>query len=198
MSEHNLPKGFVAALLALTAWLESEQVPYITIGGVAVSLLSQPRATQDIDTVIWLEENRWQEFVQSGEDFGFVPRISDAVGFAGRSRVLLLRHEESGISIDVSCGALEFELEMIERATALEIGSLKLRLPTPEDLIITKAVAQRAKDIIDIEAILKVHQNLDLKRIRRWAQEFATALEMPELVENLETLISRYPSQGTK
>lgn len=198
MSERNLPTGFVAALQALTAWLESEQVPHTTIGGVAVSLLGQPRATQDIDTVIWLEEKRWQEFVQSGERYGFVPRISDAVGFAGRSRVLLLRHEGSGISIDVSCGALEFELEMIERATALEIGNLKLRMPTPEDLIITKVVAQRAKDIVDIEAILKVHGDLDLKRIRRWAQEFATALEMPELVENLETLLRRYPPQGAK
>lgn len=189
MPEQGLAATFIAALQALDDWLEDEQIPYTTIGGVAVSLLAQPRATQDIDIVIWLEEGRWDAFLRAGESYGFEPRISDAVAFAAKSRVLLLRHRESGISIDISCGALPFEREMIERATMLNIGRLRLRVPTPEDLIITKGVAQRPKDIADIETILNVHQSIDLARIRHWIQEFAAALEMPELLENLERLL---------
>ena len=189
MAEADLPRSFLAALRAAVDWFEGEQVPYVAIGGVAVSLLAQPRATQDIDVVIWLAEDRWEAFLQAGARYGFAPRLSDALEFAQVSRMLLLSHLASGISLDVSCGALEFEREMIERASAFPIGELRLRIPTPEDLIITKAVVQRAKDLADMEALITVHQDLDVERIRRWVKEFATALEMPELSANMERLL---------
>lgn len=189
MPDLTLPAAFVSALKSLIDWLDAEQVPHTLIGGVAVSLLAQPRATQDIDAVIWLDAEGWEAFFRAGEALGFEPRLNDALEFAARSRVLLLRHQRSGVSIDLSLGALLFEQEMIDRATTLEIDGLKLKVPTPEDLIITKAVAQRPKDIADIEAILNIHQNLDFAYIRRWAEEFAAALETPELLENLERLL---------
>ncbi|MGH9835680.1 MAG: nucleotidyltransferase [Blastocatellia bacterium] len=77
------------------------------------------------------------------------------------------------------------------RARTLTIGSLKLRVATPEDLIIMKAVAHRLRDIADIEAILNVERNLDLARIRYWVSQFAGALEMPELVDDLERVLRR-------
>ena len=192
MPDSALPASFATTLQALTAWFEAEHVPYATIGGVAVSLLSQPRTTQDIDIVIWLDKERWESFLLAGQAYGFAPRISDALDFAVRSRVILLRHQKGGVSVDISCGALPFEQDMITRATTLNIGALNLRVPTPEDLIITKAVAQRPKDIADIEALLNVYQNLDVAYIKRWVEEFAAALETPELSENLERLLHHH------
>ncbi|HEV2914781.1 MAG TPA: nucleotidyl transferase AbiEii/AbiGii toxin family protein [Pyrinomonadaceae bacterium] len=196
MPDNTLSADFVAALNALIRWLEAEQVPYATIGGVAVSLLAQPRATQDIDIVIWLDQERWDSFLRAGEVYGFEPRLNDALDFAVKSRVLLLRHRNSGISVDISCGALPFEREMIERAVTLKIGKLNLRVPTPEDLIVTKAVAQRPKDVADIESLLNIHRNLDTTYIKRWVEEFAVALEMPELTENLERLLHHHRSRA--
>ena len=72
---------------------------------------------------------------------GLVPRIADAEAFARRHRVLLLRHDASGISVDISLGMLPFEVEAVERSIVHEVGSVAIRLPTPEDLIIFKAVA---------------------------------------------------------
>ncbi|HKR00041.1 MAG TPA: hypothetical protein VJT09_05180, partial [Pyrinomonadaceae bacterium] len=134
MPDLHLPAAFTTALGALTDWLDGEQVPYTVIGGVAVSFLAQPRATQDIDAVIWLDESQWEAFFRQGENHGFQQRLSDALEFAARSRVLLLRHQKTGISVDLSFGALPFELEMIERATTLQIGELRLKVPKPEDL----------------------------------------------------------------
>jgi predicted nucleotidyltransferase len=189
MPELSLPTGFVAALLDVTRWLDTEGVPYVLIGGVSVSLLAQPRATQDIDLTVWLEQDRWEAFLRAGEVSGFTPRLNDALAFAAASRVLLLRHQQSGVSIDLTFGALEFEREMIERASTFEIAGLKLKLPTPEDLIVTKAVAQRPKDIADIESILIACVKLDVDRVRRLASEFADALDAPEISENLERLL---------
>lgn len=192
MPDSNLPATFVSTLKALTSWFEVDQVPYVTIGGVAVSLLAQPRATQDIDIVIWLDYESWESFLRAGQTYGFEPRISEALDFAVKTRVFLLKHRMSGVSIDLSCGALPFEQEMIARARTLDMEALTLRVPTPEDLIITKAVAQRAKDIADIESLLNIYQNLDIAYIRRWVDEFAAALEMPKLSENLERLLQRH------
>jgi predicted nucleotidyltransferase len=189
MPELSLPAGFVTALLDVTRWLDAEGVPYVLIGGVSVSLLAQPRATQDIDLTVWLEQDRWETFLRAGEVCGFTPRLNDALAFAAASRVLLLRHRTSGVSVDLTFGALEFEREMIERAATCEIAGLKLKLPTPEDLIVTKAVAQRPKDIADIESILIACESLDVERVRRLAAEFAAALDAPEISENLERLL---------
>jgi hypothetical protein len=192
MREASLPESFIATLQALIDWLQAEKVPHTIIGGVAISIVAQPRTTQDIDVVIWLDESRWKGLLTSGEAYGFMPRLSDALEFAFRSRVLLLRHQASGISIDISCGALDFEREMIARSATLEIGELKIKVPTPEDLIITKIVAHRPKDLADIEAILSIRQNLDLAHIKHWTSKFAEALGTPELLENLERLLNRY------
>ena len=94
-------------------------------------------------------------------------------------------------SFHFGCGALPFENEMITRARTLYIGSLKLKVATPEDLIIMKAIARRPKDIADIEAILNIEQNLDFGRIRFWVGQFADVLEMPELMEDLEKILGR-------
>ncbi len=88
---------------------------------------------------------------------------------------------ESGIGIDISLGALPFEQEMVARSEVYQLESLEIRLPTPEDLIIMKAVAHRPKDLLDIQGILRSHPNLDRRRIRKWVTQFAELLEMPEV-----------------
>ncbi len=196
MPELNLSETFIATLQVLSKWLESEDVPYIAIGGIAVSLTAQPRTTQDIDILIWLENSKWETFLTAGKQYGFEFRVSEGLAFAARSRVLLLKHSNSGISVDISCGSLPFEQEAIDRAKTLTIGAFALKIPTPEDLIITKAVAQRAKDLIDIESIINTNQNLDLARIRYWVKEFADILEMPEMLANINKLLTSNQTQS--
>lgn len=189
--ETEIPDEIVVALQDLLRWLEVTHTPYATIGGVGVSLIAGARATQDVDAVLWLDTSELESFVQSGTLHGFIGRISDAAEFARRNRVLLLQHQPTGINVDLSCGELPFEEEMIARAKELVIGSVRIKVASPEDLIITKAVAHRPRDIADIEAILNIQTNLDFERIRFWVSQFAEALEMPELMEDLEKLLSR-------
>ncbi len=190
MAERSLPDAFIAALQSLAGWLTASQIPHTTIGGVAVSLIANPRATQDIDVLIWLEEAGWETLLTDGNTYGFEARINDVLEFAKKSRVLLLRHSDSAVSVDISCGALPFEREIIERSNTLDIGGHQLRVPTPEDLIITKAVAHRPKDLADIESILSITPSPDLERIRYWVRQFADVLETPELFESLEKLLA--------
>jgi hypothetical protein len=162
----------------------------LIIGGVAVSLLGAPRLTADVDLVMLLSVDRLSELMKAALAVGLTPRIEHAEAFARRNRVLLLRHDESGIAVDVSLGMLPFEKEAIERSSVFRIGDLELRLPSPEDLIIMKAVAHRPKDLLDISGIVRMHPDLDRLRVERWVSDFAEALDQPELWSDIAPLLA--------
>lgn len=183
------------ALRDLVGWLKAGRVPYAIVGGVAASLLGRPRLTRDVDALVWLEEKRWERFLSGGARFGYVPRGRDTLAFAQKTRVLLVRHEPSGIDADIIFGALAFEEESIGRAVALDVGGIRLQCPTPEDLIVMKAVAHRPRDLADIESILDAQPKLNLTRVRRLVRGFSIALEMPDILSDLEAVFSRMRKQ---
>lgn len=180
-----------ATLGALVRWLRSEDVPGLIIGGIAASLLGRPRFTRDVDVLILLEEHRWGRFLNAGSRFGFLPRIEDALVFARQSRIFLVRHKPSGVDVDISLAALPFEEESIAQVRWTKVGKLSLPLPTPEDLIIMKAVAHRPQDMADIKALLDANHRVNFRRIRRWVKEFSSALDMPDILSDLESLLRR-------
>jgi hypothetical protein len=157
----------------------------VIIGGVAASLLGKPRLTADVDAVFLLSVDDLPLLTEAAAQEGLTSRITDAEDFARRNRVLLLRHEESGINVDISIGALPIEVEAVERSRRHQIGPLSIRLPTPEDLIIFKAVAHRPQDLLDIQALIASNPDLDSERVERWVRDFAQLLEMPEIWEDL-------------
>ena len=188
MNHNRFPDPFRQPLQARQQLLESFSGEGIIIGGIAASLLGEPRATADIDAVVLATFGDLDELITLAERVGIFPRITVAVDFAKQSRVLLLSHQESGIDIDISLGLLPFEVEAVERAQRFEADGLSLRLPTPEDLIIQKAVAHRAKDMGDIEGVIAANPTLDWARIQFWVEQFPDILEMPELWLDIKKL----------
>lgn len=193
--ESNPPSPLPHLLLplqAVTRWLSACQVPFVIIGGVAVACIARPRFTADIDAAVAVEDmTSLESLVEAATPFELFPINENASAFARQHRVLRMRHRASGISIDVSMIALPFEHEMIARAHRYTLAGLEIRLPTPEDLVILKAVAHRPQDLIDIASILEAHPELDLERVRSWLKQFAEVLEAPELVEDLEFLVNK-------
>ncbi|MBI5410047.1 MAG: nucleotidyltransferase [Nitrospirae bacterium] len=191
MSETAQPVLPFAVLQDLVNWLKAEGVPGIITGGVAASILGRPRVTRDVDSVIIIDLDVLADFISSGHKYGFIPRLEDILAFAIKARVLLMKHKPTGIDIDISLGALPFEYESIERAVWINVGDFSLPLPTPEDLIIMKAVAHRQRDLIDIESIIDANPNMDVQRIRTWVNEFSAVLEMPEILDDLEKIFKQ-------
>ena len=185
------PAPLVRALGAVSEWLESAAVPGAIIGGVAASVLGRPRLTEDIDVLVILDRREWAPFLEAGREFGFVPRIGDALDFAGTSRVLLVLHQPSGIPIDVVLGVLPLEDEIVRGAVSVEVAGLRLPLPSPESIVVMKAIARRARDIADIEGILEVHDRLDLGWIRTRLTEFDQALGRTDLLDEFDGIVAR-------
>ena len=161
----------------------------LIIGGIAASLLGRPRFTADLDAVILLSIDELPGLIATCSNEGLTPRFSEAETFARKHRVLLLQHDSSKINVDISLGILPFETEMVDRGQAITVGGIQARLPTPEDLIIMKAIAHRPKDLSDISSIAAVHPNLDKERIRVWVEEFGEVLNNPGLWKEVEHLL---------
>jgi hypothetical protein len=183
-------KGLLSpAIESIGLLLKEHDVEGVIIGGLAASLLGRPRFTNDIDLVILDLDDRLPEFLQKLNKFGIEPRIDDAEGFARKSRVLLMRHTESGINIDISMGILPFERDAVNRRKAESAFGLELPLPSPEDLIIFKAISKRPQDAEDIKAVIGRHPNLDKERVLSVVREFADILESKEIYENIRRLL---------
>ncbi len=191
MNSIDVLEPLLAPIHALQRLIEAFDNQGIIIGGVAASILGKPRLTADADAMILLSVEDIPQLVERAGKEGLEPRLPDVEEFARRSRVILLRHEESGIDVDISLGLLPFEIEAVERSQEYDTGSLQVRLPTPEDLIILKAVAHRPKDMLDIEAVITTQDNLDTERIMFWVEQFAELLEMPELLTALEDMMQQ-------
>jgi predicted nucleotidyltransferase len=188
MPESN-PPSLLPALKSIDQLLKEDDVEGIIIGGMAVSLLGRPRYTNDIDLVILDLDERLNEFIIKLKRFGIEPRIDNVEDFALKSRVLLMRHTESGINIDISMGILPFEIDAVARRNVKSYSGLELALPTPEDLIIFKSVASRQKDIEDIKVIVSRHSDLDKDYVLSRVKEFSEILDRIEIYNNIEKLL---------
>jgi hypothetical protein len=181
----------LALVSDLVTWLKSWQVPWMVIGGVAASLLGRPRLTRDLDVLVALHKREWPKFLRSAVEQGFAPTPVEAIELAHQTQGLGLCHEASGLTVNLVFASLDFEHEALARATWVDLGEVQLPLPSPEDLIIMKAVGHRPRDLADIEAILAAHPQLKLWWMLDWVQKFAAALEMPELLTDLEALLNQ-------
>src|SRR5262249_8605031 len=177
------------ALRDTLRWLRKHHVRGTVIEGIAASLLGKPRFTRDVDVLVVVEDSEWGELIADAADFGLVDRISNVLDFARESRVLLLEHDRTDVPVDVTLGVLDFEREVIQRRKTVKLGQLLVPVPSPEDLVILKAVAQREEDLLDIKRVLQAQPKLNLGRIREKVGEFAALLEQPEIVDQLEKLL---------
>lgn len=163
----------------------------VVIGGTAVSILGRPRLTEDVDAMFLLSIQDIPRLLDAAKKEGIAPRINNVEEFAGKNRVVLLRHIPSDTSIDISLGIMPFEEEMVERSTLYELDdSLKVRLPSPEDLVIMKSIPRRPKDLEDIRSIAQKYPDLDKKRIKKWVSAFGEILDQPDLWKQIEALLT--------
>lgn len=162
----------------------------VIIGGTAVSMLGRARFTEDVDAMFLLSIQDIPRLLEAAKEEGIEPRIENAAEFAKKSRVMLMKHVLSDTNIDISLGVMPFEQEMVDRSVVHQIDeALQIRLPTPEDLIIMKAIAHRPKDFEDIRTIAEKYPDLDVGRIEGWVKAFGEVLETPDLWDVVKSLL---------
>ena len=171
----------------LYAFLTRLGIPYAIIGGLAVRHWGEPRFTQDVGVTVMLPLDDPVSILREIAAH-FSPRLPDAVDFARRHRVLLVR-ASNGVPLDISMGLPGYEEGVMARVVDWELEPGKIvRLCSAEDLVIYKAVAGWPQGLRDIEGIVyRRGPTLDAVTIRHWLEAFAEVLAQPDLAERFET-----------
>ena len=188
MANHDI-EPFRAAIESINRLLAHYNNRGVIIGGIAVGFLGRPRLTEDVDVMFLLSIQEISRFLEDAAKEDILPRIPGAEPFARKNRVLLLKHGPTSVNIDISLGILPFEEDVVNRSQVQSSSTLSVRLPTPEDLIVMKAVAHRPKDLEDIRTIVEKQPDLDKRYIKNWVQQFAEILEIPSLWEDIDAML---------
>jgi hypothetical protein len=179
------------ALEALARGLTESGAPWMVIGGIAVIARGVRRFTTDIDVAVRGDAVRPERLLQALAAHGIGPRIADALTFAEANLVLLLRHEETGVDLDVSLAWSAFEHDALATSTPTSFGNVSAPMCTPENLIVFKAIASRPKDMEDAEALLALYPDIDRERVRSRVAELSLLAEAPELLSAFDELLRR-------
>ena len=184
------------ALKALADGLADSQRPAMIIGGIAAIAYGVARLTRDIDATVLGEGTDLSELLHTLARHAIEPRIAGALEFVQRHDVLLLRHEPTGVDVDLSIARLPFEEQALATASSAVVRGATLRLVRAEDLVVYKIVAWRPQDQQDVERLIALHgDHMDLRRVRALASDVATALEEPERLAQVEEIIGRTRSR---
>ncbi|MBI1785936.1 MAG: nucleotidyltransferase [Acidobacteria bacterium] len=142
-----------SAVVEVASALEALAIPYMLIGGLAVSLQGVGRSTLDADFSLWVEPERLEAIVgQLGARFHVL--ASDPVAFARQARVLPALSSR-GVRVDLVFASLPAERDIIARAEVRSPGGVSVRVASAEDLIWMKLMSERAQDIEDATRLLR-------------------------------------------
>jgi uncharacterized nucleotidyltransferase DUF6036 len=179
-------------LADLTKALQRIEAPSMVIGGIAVIAHGVARQTIDVDATVLATRLDTSQILTTLAGCSIHPRIPDVLEFAEKSQVLLLVHETTRVTLEVSFAFSSFEQEALERAVEVDFGGVRIPVAVPEDLVIYKALAWRDQDRYDIEQLLTLHgDHIDLERVRTFVREFAQILDAPERVPEFDHLLQK-------
>jgi hypothetical protein len=139
------------AILELAGLLEDLRLGYMIIGGVAVALWGEPRATLDVDIVVWVESTELDEAIA---------RLQQRIQFRTdkphefvRTTGLIPAVASNGVAIDLLFARWPLERQAIEQAAFRQVAGKQVRVASIEYLLFLKLASDRAKDFEDRRTI---------------------------------------------
>ena len=167
------------ATVAVIDALEALEFPYMLVGSFSSNYYGVPRATQDADFLVQIDQHSISALVDRlGSRFRLEPQMSfETVTATTR---YLLRFVETTFEIEIFLlGDDAYDRERFGRRRRVTMLGRHTFLPTPEDVIVTKLrwsrLASRAKDTDDVRNVIAVQGNrIDWDYVNSWCDEHGT------------------------
>jgi hypothetical protein len=141
----------------LLSILNDEQVKYLVVGGYAVSLHAQPRATKDLDILIKCNRENAAALFRALAEFGAPLEGLKPDDFAEVGSFFRMGTPPVMVDILPEISGVDFDhawrrrvMETIDAETGLKAAFI-----SADDLIAAKMAAGRAQDLADVEALRK-------------------------------------------
>lgn len=187
------PAGPAELLVDLSDALKAVPAEWYVFGAQAALVWGRPRLTTDVDVTVRLRAATG-ELVRSLERHGFILRVEATDAFVGQTRVLPFEHRASKLALDVVLAGPGLEELFLERAVPVDIGGTSVPFISPEDLITTKILAGRPKDLEDVRGVLSQRGHaLDVALIRKTLSLLEEALGQSDLLPAFESELRQRP-----
>jgi len=150
----------------LLSILNEHRVKYLIVGGYAVAIHAQPRATKDLDILVKADGDNAKAVFASLAKFGAPLEGLSAADFAELGPFFRMGHAPVGIDLLTKIPGIEFDAAWQRRVEDVvdEKTGLKANFISAEDLIAAKTAAGRPQDLADVAAIQEAdkHRAIDL------------------------------------
>ena len=170
------------ALVAFAKLAAARRLRWYVFGAQAVNLHGFPRATADLDVTIDLEsEDGVEALVAALIRAGFRPRFSDQA-FILATRVIPVVHVASALPIDLVLAGPGLEQRFLDEVELVPLGRRKIPVLSAENLVVTKLLAGRPKDLEDVRELIARRADLDHEHIESTLRELEDALGQSDLL----------------
>jgi predicted nucleotidyltransferase len=185
----DLPGVLGATMAAVSEVLTGLGVTHALIGGLAVGVHSEARATKDIDFAASADTVAAHRVVEQMAVRGFSAHTHGTLGPG--SVVRFVQTGEDGLErwVDVLFAGTPFEERAIARATPVHVLGHAVPVVSVEDLLVYKLLASRPRDIADAARLLADHDGaLDREYLRSALAEWdlVSALDRLERARDTE------------
>jgi len=148
MDQRQLPDDFKDFI----RYLNSNNVRYLLVGGWAVGLYGNPRATNDIDFLVAIDSGNLAKLQEALAAFGAPP--VDMGHFMEKGRVIRLGSPPMQIDIINAADGIDID-ECYSRKSTIRIEDIDVYVISKDDLVKNKTASGRSMDIADAERLVK-------------------------------------------
>ncbi len=131
------------------ALLNSREVDYMIIGGVAYNFHAVPRSTKDIDIWVNPERENLQRLLNAIQAFGFPTEATSLEELATMPKVLMLGRVPYRIDVLTRPDGIEWSTAH-KRVVPSKYDDVPISVLGIEDLICNKRAAGRPRDLADV------------------------------------------------
>lgn len=146
-----------AALVAFAQLAEKLRIRWYVFGAHAVNFHGFARATADLDLTIELGELALAKLIAKLRSVGFSPRFADEA-FIATTRVIPVVHLATKLPIDLVLAGPGLEQKFFDEIEVRRIAKRDIPVLSLENLIVTKLLAGRVKDLEDIRELVAIHK----------------------------------------
>jgi hypothetical protein len=151
-------------VIAIHRALAAAKVPHALGGALALAYYAEPRATVDVDVNVFVATDEWERVAAALGEIG-VDVATDVAALRRDGQVRLWWDRNP---VDLFFSYDPFHEAMRGAVRRVPFAGTKVPILSPEHLTVCKAMFDRPKDWIDIEAILVVTDPLDLDEVESW------------------------------
>jgi len=153
----------IEAFILMNRFLQTHQVRYCLIGGLAAGYWGEPRFTRDMDFTVVSQSRSLSHLQDLLEQEGFGVNAKD------KAELKVLQKGTLQFEADLILAETEYQDWVVQRAMPIPMFEVKVPICSAEDLIILKLIANRRQDLLDIENVLKRHSKaLDQSYLDKW------------------------------